>query len=766
MSEKMFESVFAENGKRKEWAEAQYKDGWASIGIRPPTKEQFNGVFWKLDQKINYLYKRVKAGESSNLIDSLNGKAEAVENIDALRAFSGESSVVVVKSYSGNGSGGGVFVADKTDKSTADNAGTVIVSNNGTRWRRVFSALSLYDFGFDKSKNNAADILKLIDASVTNQDVDCLAQRFDASNFNSYPKNNRYFNGRWQDGGVVNNMGYERPRTGNGRVLIGDNAGVSLKIHESATAGVVAIGRGAMAEMGDCVDGIAIGNGAQGKSRTSRDNIAIGGKALENVNATTWRYNQSKMEGTRNIAIGTNALISLTTGQGNVALGRNAGQSVVDTSDNVAIGRNAMSGTAPFGFHNEIYNFYPAKSSGNVAIGANTAPNYIGDDGITIIGNAAAQKIKTAKRIVAVGNQALQSLDTNIAPNGGDVLWEGTESGSYTQSGKRLIVSVPNNHGAKVGGIVGVRLTSGAAQTLQNDVVPAVVTALSGNNIEILSTADHEAEGTAEIKYVYSSTSSNKKSELVTAVGSGALKKAQKIIGVDAFGAEVMTDVTSAEKTVAIGSYALKEGNHVSTVAVGYWVAPRISTESCVFIGDSAGYRWQNTEIARGKVTNSIAIGALARVAGDNEIQIGATGQTLYAPTGVNLRSDLRDKADIAPLEVGLDFVKKLNPISGVYDSRDDYIDELFTDLPAAERAEKLREWWANPVKDGRHKQSERHFWLGAQDLAELEQEFGKLPMLNFRADTYSIEYEMFVPVLIKAIQEMSAEIDRLKKSD
>lgn len=149
MSEKMFESAFAENGKRKEWAEAQYKDGWASIGVRPPTKEQFNGVFWQLDQKINYLYRKVKDGEAVDLIGNINNKAEVVENIDALREFSGESSVVVVKSYSGNGTGGGVFVADKTDKTTADNKGTVITSRNGVRWKRLIQGgtLSLADFG-------------------------------------------------------------------------------------------------------------------------------------------------------------------------------------------------------------------------------------------------------------------------------------------------------------------------------------------------------------------------------------------------------------------------------------------------------------------------------------------------------------------------------------------------------------------------------------------------------------------------------------------
>ena len=44
------------------------------------------------------------------------------------------------------------IVADAQDKTTADNGGTVIVDTSGMRWKRVFKELSLYDFGYDKSK--------------------------------------------------------------------------------------------------------------------------------------------------------------------------------------------------------------------------------------------------------------------------------------------------------------------------------------------------------------------------------------------------------------------------------------------------------------------------------------------------------------------------------------------------------------------------------------------------------------------------------------
>ena len=164
-----------------------------------------------------------------------------------------------------------------------------------------------------------------------------------------------------------------------------------------------------------------------------------------------------------------------------------------------------------------------------------------------------------------------------------------------------------------------------------------------------------------------------------------------------------------------------------------------------------------------GKITNSISIGYGSRIAGSNEIQLGGFGQTLYAPTAVNIRSDARDKTDIAPLDIGLDFVKKLRPVTGVYDHRDAYTDELFTDLPPEERAENCGSGGRIQPKTAATKKTASSIGFIAQDVAALEAEYGKLPMVNCRMDTYTIEYETFVPVLTKAIQEMSAQIDDLK---
>ena len=55
INKQSFAKKFAENGQRTVWEEAQYKLGWETVGIRPPTKEQFNYLFYNIDEKLSFL---------------------------------------------------------------------------------------------------------------------------------------------------------------------------------------------------------------------------------------------------------------------------------------------------------------------------------------------------------------------------------------------------------------------------------------------------------------------------------------------------------------------------------------------------------------------------------------------------------------------------------------------------------------------------------------------------------------------------------------
>lgn len=749
--------------------------------IQTPSKQFIDGdrrtpgtpvPAWWLNQLQGELYSILNAvgiepnkadhAQVLSAIKTLAADASQVASIEALRKYSGDGYVNVNAYHPNTTVGGGVFVADKADKSTADNGCTVIVSTDGTRWKRVFSGmLNLHDFGYVASKNNALATLNAAEAAALGIVVDCLGLSIDTGN--TYPQKNKYTNGKFVINGKTVDVQYQPIRSGIGRFISGSGAAANLKSNEWTGAGLIAIGEGAMEQMEKCVSSIAIGDRAQGFSKVSRDNIAIGPDSLINVQAVTEWYDQSKMAGTRNIGIGGNAGRAITSGFSNVAIGRNAGQGLGEGSSNIALGAGAMAGTAPVGLTGDIEVFWPSQTSKTIAIGESVLQSYQGRAAQTAIGGSAARNTKMAEKVTVIGAAAMENLERNRAPNGGDVVWTGTEVGTYAQSGKSITLTFPNIRGAQATYWVGIRLTSGTEQTLQNDVVPAQVVSVNDNTFTIQSSKELTATGAAELKYVYSVNSTATKNEELTIIGSNAMNKAltagySTIIGADAalFGDNYL-------KTTAIGASSLRTGTHISTTAIGYWTLTGASSEKCVVIGDSAGYRNVQGNFLTGKITNSIAIGYGARINGDNEIQIGMQGQTLYAPTAVNIRSDGRDKADVKPLMNGLDFVMKLKPMTGYYDRRDSYVDELFKDLPTDERAAKVREWWANPIKDGSHKEDRLQHWFIAQDIAALEDEYGRLPMVNKTNDTYTVEYETFIPVLTKAIQEMAARIETLE---
>ena len=705
---------------------------------------------------------------SSSVADDLDKKlikkVSIISSISELRKFAGNG-VAFVRGYHEDGLslGGGLFISADTDKSSTDNASTVIVSTNGTRWKRVFSgAMSLYDFGYLASNNNAQEAVNTAEAAALGVFVDCLGLTVDMGT--KYPTKNKYTNGKFTISGKTVDMQYQPIRSGIGRFITGSGAAANLKSNEWTGAGLVAIGDGAMAKMEKCVSGIAIGDRAQGFSRISRDNIAIGPDSLISVNAETEWYEQSKMAGTRNIGIGGNAGRGITSGYSNVAIGRNAGQGLGTGYSNVALGGGALGGTAPVGLTGDIEVFWPSKTSKTVAIGQSVLAQYQNQEAQVVIGGDAAKNAKAVDKTTVIGSAAMENLERNRAPNGGDVLWSGTESGTYTQAGNTITLTFSNLQGAKASYWIGIRLTSGAAQTLQGDVVPVEVVSATDTTITINSPKSLNTSGSAELKYVYSTTSAAAKNEELTVIGANAMNRALTAAYSTIIGADAALTGADYQKATAVGASAMRKGSHLSSVAVGYWSAPNISSEQCVFVGDSAGYRNVQGSVLDGKISNSIAIGFNARINGDNEIQIGGQNQKLYAPTTVNIRSDSRDKTDIKPLEKGLEFVMKLKPVTGYYDRRDSYVDELFKDLPEDERSEKLRKWWAKPKKDGSHKEDRLRHWFIAQDVAALEAEYGQLPMVNLKNDTYTIEYETFIPVLTKAIQELTEKVEALER--
>jgi hypothetical protein len=195
--------------------------------------------------------------------------------------------------------------------------------------------------------------------------------------------------------------------------------------------------------------------------------------------------------------------------------------------------------------------------------------------------------------------------------------------------------------------------------------------------------------------------------------------------------------IAGGEYNVGLGNYtlaALTSGD--SNTAVGYQAGTDLTTATNTL---SLGYEAGGSNSPNHTVTGSNKI-----VLGNNSIT------NAYIKVDWTVTSDKRDKTDIEPLTMGLDFVNKLNPVTYRWDMRSDY---------------------GNKTPDGTHKKAKLSGGLLAQDVEVLEREYGykvedETSILTSISEdgNYGLIYGKFVPVLIKAVQELSAQVTTLQQ--
>jgi len=189
---------------------------------------------------------------------------------------------------------------------------------------------------------------------------------------------------------------------------------------------------------------------------------------------------------------------------------------------------------------------------------------------------------------------------------------------------------------------------------------------------------------------------------------------------------------------VSIGSYSLRgtqnTGNRNGIVAIGYQAAQSLGNLS----------------------SNSIIIGFSAQASAttaSNEITLGNSSITSLrcAVTSITSLSDERDKSEIKDLEYGLDFISSLKPRQFVWDNRV----ETRTDIDDEGNETEVEFYSANKGK--------KDFGFIAQEVKELDNDTLRLVYDN-NPEKLELSYGKLVPVLVKAIQELKAEIELLKQ--
>ena len=141
---------------------------------------------------------------------------------------------------------------------------------------------------------------------------------------------------------------------------------------------------------------------------------------------------------------------------------------------------------------------------------------------------------------------------------------------------------------------------------------------------------------------------------------------------------------------------------------------------------------------------NNIVIGSGATPSNingvNNEITLGNSSNTVLRcqATSITSLSDERDKKDIKDLSTGLEFVEALRPVEFTWNDRDE---------------------------KGRHDVAD--FGFIAQDLKKAQEDAEKAEVLKLVYDEnpekLEASYGKLIPILVKAIQELSEEVKELK---
>ena len=147
--------------------------------------------------------------------------AYRVPSIAALREFNkpGASAVIVENYHEGINGGGGVFVK-KANSQEADNSGTIITAENGTRWARMYETLNPMMFGAlgNETTDDTAAFEKL-EAAIRHRQVDLQHKIYKTTKaFNK----NRYINGIFR---TAKNQDYANGTVNAAQSLLGNGGG-------------------------------------------------------------------------------------------------------------------------------------------------------------------------------------------------------------------------------------------------------------------------------------------------------------------------------------------------------------------------------------------------------------------------------------------------------------------------------------------------------------------------------------------------------------
>ena len=430
-------------------------------------------------------------------------------------------------------------------------------------------------------------------------------------------------------------------------------------------------------------------------------NVAIGYNAMQAVTTAT-----------NNVAIGGNALDAYTSGDGNVAIGRNALGAAANAEDrNVAIGRAAMSTTNNADSDHNVAIGASTLQSGTVATGANVA---IGHTAMTAVGAVGSQHNTAVGYASMNGTWATTMSQYNVAIGSKTMQGAMNDADNNTAVGYQALKDLTTgDSNTALGSLSGENLTTGSQNTLLG----------SGAGYSV-TTGQYNTLIGVDASNLHNDVNS------VVAVGWNAGKALQSD-GTVAIGYQSGVAITSGSGNITIGYQA---GDVLTTgadnIIIGYGADVDANDRAgCIVIGK----------------------GLSLNTASDNVVEIGNnTNSMTYDLDGgdITVTSDVRTKKNIKGTKLGLEFINKLRPITYQTKPSSQYPKEFGIENPSKKSSGKTWDGLiAQEVKEA---------------MDEMNVEFsGWEEGVNTKQ---RLAYGKFVMPLIKAVQELSAEVKQLKK--
>jgi hypothetical protein len=519
------------------------------------------------------------------------------------------------------------------------------------------------------------------------------------------------------------------------------------------TVNSLSVGRGG----GGIASNTAIGNAALLANTTGSDNTAIGANALSSN--TTGALNtangsaalQKNTTGGSNTAIGTSALLANTIGSDNTANGTYALLANTAGNSNTAIGSSALQNNTTGGSNT---------ANGTTALYSNTT-----GEANTAFGTSALFTNTTGASNTATGVNALLVNTTgseNIAI-GRNALFANTTGTSNTAVGFRagtinttgtLNTFIGNNATASLNNLTNATaIGNGASVTADNTIqlgnssvlnlrVNAITVGRGGGGVTSntalgFNTLNANTTGIDNTAIGSSALAANISGGGNTATGKDALRLNTSGTSNNAAGVWSLYNNTQGSNNIAIGNSSLFTnvlGSKNTAMGID---ALKLTNPAIANTGDNTAIGYQaghtNTTGSNNTFIGSGAVGSSATAS--NEITLGNSSVTVLrsnvALTGL---SDRRDKTDITTISEGLDFIKQLKPVSFTWNTRD------------------------------KAKVGIKSAGFIAQDLLALQQKSAIGSNLDLvsqeNPDKLEARYSNLLPVIVKAIQEESAQKD------